>query len=103
MVLSHDADTERAVRLACRSNATVLITGPTGSGKTHLARNIHESGERRLKPFVSVNLASLHEGTLESELFGHERGSFTGADQRRTGRLELAQGGTVFLDEIGEL
>jgi DNA-binding NtrC family response regulator len=94
---------DHVIAMACRSDSNVLITGPTGTGKTTLARSIHERGARRFKPFVGVNLASLHEGTLESELFGHERGSFTGADQRRGGRLEIAQGGTVFLDEIGEL
>ena len=91
------------VNIACRSESTVLLTGPTGSGKTSLALKIHEQGKRRLKPFICVNLATLHEGTLESELFGHERGAFTGAEQKRVGRLELAQGGTVFLDEVGEL
>ncbi len=94
---------ERQIRIATGSEAHVLILGPTGSGKTTLARRIHEEGSRKGKPFVTVNLATLHEGTLESELFGHERGAFTGADQRRTGKLELAQGGTVFLDEIAEL
>ncbi len=93
----------REFHIACRSDATVLISGPTGSGKTRLARKIHEQSERKLRPFVTVNLASLHEGTLESELFGHERGAFTGADQRRVGRIEGAQGGTLFLDEIGDL
>ena len=89
--------------LAVRSDAIVLITGPTGAGKSSLARRIHEQSARGRKPFVTVNLACLHEGTLESELFGHERGAFTGADHRRMGRFESAQGGTVFLDEIGEL
>lgn len=89
--------------LACRTDAIVLITGPTGVGKTALAQSIHRQGIRAGKPFVIINLASLHEGTFESELFGHERGAFTGADQRRIGKLESAQGGTVFLDEIGEL
>lgn len=93
----------KSLDLAIRSNSTVLILGPTGSGKSSLAREIHDRGARRLKPFVTVNLASVHEGTLESELFGHERGAFTGADQRRVGRLEAAQGGTVFLDEIGDI
>ena len=91
------------LRVAIRGDANVLITGPTGSGKTHLARQIHEQSSRRGRPFVTVNLATLHEGTFEAELFGHERGAFTGADRRRLGRLELAQGGTVFLDEVGEL
>jgi DNA-binding NtrC family response regulator len=91
------------LRIAQKTDATVLITGPTGSGKTCLAKAIHESSRRKGKPFVTVNLASLHEGTIESELFGHEKGAFTGAEQRRVGKLESAQGGTVFLDEIGEL
>jgi len=96
-------DVQRLSTLASRGGATVLITGPTGSGKTCLARSIHGQSTRRGKPFVTVNLASLHEGTFESELFGHERGAFTGADYRRVGKLEAAQGGTVFLDEVGEL
>jgi DNA-binding NtrC family response regulator len=96
-------DVQRLSTLAARGSATVLITGPTGSGKTCLARSIHSQSTRRGKPFVTVNLASLHEGTFESELFGHERGAFTGADYRRVGKLEAAQGGTVFLDEVGEL
>lgn len=89
--------------IACRSQALVLITGPTGTGKTTIARKIHDQSNRSKKPFVTINLASLHEGTFESELFGYERGAFTGADCRRIGKLELAQGGTVFLDEVGEL
>jgi DNA-binding NtrC family response regulator len=94
---------EKAFKLAVQSGANVLITGPTGTGKTTLAERIHREGPRASRPFVAVNLATLHEGTLESELFGHEKGAFTGASGRRLGRLELAQGGTVFLDEIGEL
>jgi DNA-binding NtrC family response regulator len=89
--------------LAERAEVNVLITGPTGTGKSFLARKIHENSARKLRPFVTANLASLHEGTLESELFGHERGAYTGADQKRVGRLEQANGGTIFLDEIGEL
>jgi len=96
-------DIETAFNLACRSEATVLILGPTGSGKTSLARQIHDQSRRKSRPFVTVNLATLHEGTIESELFGHERGAFTGAESRRVGRFEFANGGTVFLDEIAEL
>lgn len=92
-----------AYKLSCSSDLTVLITGPTGVGKSWLAERIHQNSPRAHKPFITVNLAALHEGTLESELFGHERGAFTGADKKRVGWLELADGGTVFLDEIGEL
>ena len=86
-----------------RSNINVLILGETGVGKDVLARHIHERSERRDKPFMRVNCVALAESLLESELFGHEKGAFTGAVQRKPGLLEAAQGGTVFLDEIGEL
>jgi DNA-binding NtrC family response regulator len=82
---------------------TVLITGRTGTGKTYLAQKIHEMSPRRASKFVSVNLATLSENLIESELFGHERGAFSGADSKRLGKLECGNGGTVFLDEIGEL
>lgn len=94
---------QNLIHIATRCDATILLTGPTGSGKSLLARKIHDQSARKNKTFVTVNLACLPEGTLESELFGHERGAFTGADQKRIGRLELANGGTVFLDEVGEL
>src|SRR5205823_13268996 len=83
--------------------ATVLITGESGTGKGELARAIHAKGPRAEKPMVTLNCASLAESLLESELFGHEKGSFTGADKRRIGRFEQANGSTLFLDEIGEI
>lgn len=86
-----------------KTNSTVLILGKTGCGKSHLAKEIHEMSPRRNERFVSVNLATLSPNIIESELFGHEKGSFSGADSKRIGKLEWANKGTVFLDEIGEL
>jgi Nif-specific regulatory protein len=86
-----------------QSKATVLLRGESGTGKELIAKLIHENSPRVGKPFIKVNCAALSETLLESELFGHEKGSFTGAIQMRKGRFELADGGTIFLDEIGDL
>ena len=91
------------VELAAKSNATVLLRGESGTGKELFARAIHENSPRSKKAFIKVNCAALPESVIESELFGHEKGSFTGAIGQRIGRFELAHGGTLFLDEIGEI
>src|SRR5438132_3243273 len=85
------------------TDARVMITGESGTGKELVASAIHESSERRDKPFIRVNCAAIPRDLVESEMFGHERGSFTGATQSRAGKFELAHRGTLFLDEVGDL
>ncbi|MEN8190502.1 MAG: sigma-54 dependent transcriptional regulator [Thermodesulfobacteriota bacterium] len=88
---------------AAPTNATILITGESGTGKELAARAIHQASLRKDNPFVSINCAAIPEGLMESEMFGHERGAYTGADRQRKGKFELADGGTLLLDELGDL
>lgn len=96
-------DVFKLVTKVLNNEITVLIYGESGTGKELIARAIHYNGKRKDKPFIVVNCASIPRELLESELFGHEKGSFTGAHQRKLGKFELANGGTIFLDEVGEL
>jgi len=106
LVVGESAQMKSAVDLAKKaaaSNATVLLLGESGTGKEVFARSIHSWSERRDKTFVAINCVGMSKELLESELFGHEQGAFTGAHQRKKGKLELAHGGTVFFDEIGDI
>ncbi len=105
-ILTENPEMKKIVQLAgnlAGSEITVLITGESGTGKELLARYIHQASKRKNKPFVAVNCAAIPDNLLESELFGHEKGAFTGAVDRKKGKMELADGGTILLDEIGEM
>ena len=105
-ILGQAAATEqmrKLIRRVAQTNATVLIQGESGTGKELVARAMHRNSARKDGPFIKLNCAALPENLVESELFGHEKGSFTGATNKREGRFELAHGGTIFLDEISEL
>lgn len=93
----------KMIERVAASNANILVLGESGTGKELIAHTIHEKSGRKNKPFVAINCGALREALLESELFGHEKGSFTGAYQKKMGLAEVASGGTLFLDEIGEL
>jgi DNA-binding NtrC family response regulator len=105
MVGSHATieQVRRLVQKVAPTDSTVLVTGETGTGKELIARAIHEQSTRAGKPFLAINCGALPENLIESELFGHRRGAFTGADENRQGVFEVADGGTLFLDEVGEL
>src|SRR5436190_11862672 len=96
-------DVYRLVRLAAPRSAHVLLIGETGTGKEVIARAVHKLSQRASGPFIRVNCGALHENLLESELFGHIKGAFTGAVENKTGRFEAAHGGTIFLDEISSM
>ncbi|MBV1959566.1 MAG: sigma 54-interacting transcriptional regulator, partial [Pseudomonadales bacterium] len=93
----------RAIGRLSKSNITVLINGQSGTGKELVALALHRHSPRRNKPFIALNMAAIPKDLVESELFGHEKGAFTGANQHRVGRFEQADGGTLFLDEIGDM
>lgn len=97
------ADVATLVQQVASSTCNVLIQGESGTGKELVARAIHRNSSRRQKPFVAINVGAIAENLIESDLFGHERGAFTGADKAKIGKLKLADGGTVFLDEIGDM
>ncbi|MDE1929770.1 MAG: sigma 54-interacting transcriptional regulator, partial [Burkholderiales bacterium] len=96
-------DVFRAIGRLSQSNVTVMITGESGTGKELVARALHKHSPRAAGPFIAINTAAIPKDLLESELFGHERGAFTGAQTTRRGRFEQADGGTLFLDEIGDM
>jgi two-component system, NtrC family, nitrogen regulation response regulator GlnG len=93
----------RALARLMQTDLTVMITGESGTGKELVARALHDYGKRKKGPFVAINMAAIPRDLIESELFGHEKGAFTGANQRSAGRFEQAEGGTLFLDEIGDM
>jgi two-component system nitrogen regulation response regulator GlnG len=105
-IVGHSAvmqDIYKTIGRVAAQDATVLILGESGTGKELVARALYHYSKRNERPFLAINCAALPEALLESELFGHERGAFTGADQRRIGKFEQVNGGTIFLDEIGDM
>eukprot|EP01037_Dinobryon_pediforme_P048947 gene48947-biopygen26478 len=96
-------DIYRVLARLMQTDLTVMITGESGTGKELVARALHDYGKRRNGPFVAINMAAIPRDLIESELFGHEKGAFTGAFERKIGRFQEADGGTLFLDEIGDM
>lgn len=96
-------DVYRIMARLMNTDLTVMVTGESGTGKELVARALHDFGRRKTRPFIAVNMAAIPRELIESELFGHERGAFTGATERGVGKFEQAQGGTLFLDEIGDM
>src|SRR5690349_8509891 len=103
MMSSSMRELDRMVQAVAPKDVVVTLIGESGTGKEVFARRIHEHSNRRAGPFVPINCAAIPESLFESELFGHERGAFTGASERARGKVEAATGGTLFLDEIGEM
>ncbi len=103
MVLPVMREFDRVLRAVAGKDVTVTLVGESGAGKEVMARRLHDSSPRRSGPFIPINCAAIPEALFESELFGHERGSFTGATDRGLGKVEMAGGGTLFLDEVAEM
>ena len=105
-IIGNDRKLERAIDVALQVSPTdisILVIGESGTGKENIPKIIHQNSKRKHNPYIAVNCGAIPEGTIDSELFGHEKGSFTGAHDSRKGYFEAADGGTIFLDEVGEL
>ena len=105
-IVGQSSKLERAIEIAVQvapTDISVLITGESGTGKESMPKIIHHSSQRKHNNYIAVNCGAIPEGTIDSELFGHEKGAFTGASDNRKGYFEVANGGTIFLDEVGEL
>ena len=105
-IIGNSNKLEQAMRIALQvapTEISVLISGESGTGKEAMPKIIHHNSRRKHQSYIAVNCGAIPEGTIDSELFGHEKGSFTGASEQRKGYFEVANGGTIFLDEVGEL
>ena len=105
-IIGNSPKLERAIDVSLQvapTDISILVVGESGTGKESIPKIIHENSQRKHKPYIAVNCGAIPEGTIDSELFGHEKGAFTGATSNRSGYFEVADGGTIFLDEVGEL